>query len=79
MSNRSIWLRHRTLSGATTLSQSGPESDDNEKVLRIPQSSCITEASPSDCLMSYLGHFLREYYPSTEMPFVYSPPTADWA
>ena len=28
----------------------------NEGVLRIPQSSSITETSPSDCLMSYLGH-----------------------
>ena len=32
----------RTLSGATTLGQSGPGSDDNEWVLCIPQSSSIT-------------------------------------
>ena len=49
MSNSSIWLIDRTLSGATTPSQSGPESDGNKTVLCIPQSSCITEASPSDC------------------------------
>ena len=27
----------------------------NEKVLRIPQSSSITETSPSNCLVSYPG------------------------
>ena len=41
-----------TLSGATTLSQSGPGSNGNERALCIPQSSSITEASPSDYLMS---------------------------
>ena len=40
------------LSSATVPSQSGPGSDGNEKVLRIPQSSSITETSTSDCLMS---------------------------
>ena len=43
------------LSGATTPDQSGPWRDGNEEVLRIPQSSSITEASPLDCLVSYLG------------------------
>ena len=38
----SIWPIDRTLSGATTPSQSGPGSDGNEGVLRIPQSSSIT-------------------------------------
>ena len=37
----------RTLTGTTTLSQSGPESNDNEGVLHIPQSS-KTEALPLD-------------------------------
>ena len=46
-------------SGATTLKQSGPGSDDNEWVLHIPQSSCITGTSPSDCLVSYLGYSLE--------------------
>ena len=49
----------RTLSGATTPGQSGPKSDSNKGVLRIPQSSIITGTSPSDCLMSYPGHSLR--------------------
>ena len=49
MSLSSVWAIDRTLSGATTPGQSEPESDDNEKVLCIPQSSCITGASPSDC------------------------------
>ena len=48
----------RALSGATILDQSGPGSDGNEGVLRIPQSSGITGASPSDCLVSYPGHSL---------------------
>ena len=58
MSNSSIWSIDRTLSGAATQSQSGPRSDDNEWVLCIPQSSSIIGASPSDFLMSYLGHSL---------------------
>ena len=37
----------RTLSG-----HSGPGSDGNEGVLRIPQSSSIIGTSPSDCLVS---------------------------
>ena len=44
------------LSGATTPGQSGPGSDGNEGVLRIPQRSSIAGTSPSDCLVSYLGH-----------------------
>ena len=43
----------RTLSGATTPGQSGPGSDGNEGVLSSSQSSNITGASPSDCLVSY--------------------------
>ena len=39
----------RALSVATTLGQSGPGSDGNDGVLRIPQSSSITGTSPSDC------------------------------
>ena len=47
----------RTLSGAaTTPGQSEPGSDGNKGVLHIPQSSSITEALPSDCLVSYSEH-----------------------
>ena len=49
----------RALSGATIPGQSGPGSNGNEAVLRIPQSSSITGTSPSDCLMSYTGHSLE--------------------
>ena len=45
----------------------------------IPQSSSITEASPSDCLLSYPGYSLGEFYPSAEMQSMYSTTTADWA
>ena len=41
------------LSGATSPGQSGPGSDVNEGVFRIPQSSSITGTSPSDYLVSY--------------------------
>ena len=53
MLNSSIWLIDRTLSGAITPGQSGPGSDGNKGVLHIPQSSSITEASPSDSFASY--------------------------
>ena len=49
----SIWPIDRTLLGATTSSQCGPGSDGNKRVLCVPQHSSITEASPSDCLVSY--------------------------
>ena len=59
MSSSSIWPIGRTLLDATTPGQNGPGSDGNEGLLRIPQSSHITGASPSDSLMSYPGHSLR--------------------
>ena len=48
------------LSGATTPGQSEPGSNGIEEVLCIHQSSSITEALPSDCLVSYPGHSLGE-------------------
>ena len=51
MSNTLIWPIDRTLSGATTPSQSGPGSDGNEGVLRIPENFSITEASVADYLL----------------------------
>ena len=56
MSNTSIWPIDKTLTDATTPGQSGSESDGNKGVLCIPQSSCIIEASPTDCLVFYPGH-----------------------
>ena len=46
---------YRALSGATILGQRGAESNGNERVLRIPQSSSITGTSLSDRLVSYPG------------------------
>ena len=43
-----------TLSGATTPGKSGPGSDGNEGVLRIPKSFYITGASPSDFFSVYI-------------------------
>ena len=51
--NSSIWL----LTGTTTLGQSGPGSNSNERVLHTLQRS-RTGALPSDGLVSYLGHSL---------------------
>ena len=76
MSNRPI---DKTLSGATTLGQGGPGSEGNEEVLCISQSCSITEASPSDCLVSFPGHSLGESYPFAEIQSVYSAAPTDWA
>ena len=54
----------RTLSGDTSPGLSGPRSDGNKGVICIPQSSSKTGASPSDYLVSYTGHSLRQSYPS---------------
>ena len=39
------------ISGATIPGQCGLGSDSNEEVLHIPQSTSITRASPSGCLV----------------------------
>ena len=62
----------RTLSGATTPGQSELGSDSNKGILRIPQSSSITGTSPSNCLVSYLGHSFGGTYPSAEKQSLYS-------
>ena len=60
--------------------QSGPGSNGNEGVLRIPQSSSTAGTSPSDCLVSYPGHSLGGgSSPSAEVQSVYSTAPADWA
>ena len=69
----------RAQSGVTIPGQSGPGSNGIEGVLRIPESPGITGTSPSDFLVSYLGHSLEEFYPSTEVQSVYSTAQADWA
>ena len=45
----------------------------------VPRSSNITEASQSNCLVSYSGHSLMGSYPSVEKQSVYSTAPADWA
>ena len=61
-----------TLSIATTTGQSRPGSEGNERVLRIPQTSSITGALHSDCLMPYPEHSLPASYSSAEKQLVYS-------
>ena len=64
------------LSGATTTGQIGTGNRSNKNVLCIPQSPNITEAEPSNCLLSHPEHMLGESYPSVEMQSVYSIATA---
>ena len=61
------------------LARSGPGSDGNERVACIPESPNITWTSPSDCLVSYLGHSLERSYPFSEVQSVYSTARADRA
>ena len=75
----SIWLIDRTLPSATTPGQNELGSDGNKGKLCIPQSSRITEDSPSDCLVSYPGHLSGEFYPYAEMQLVNSVAPADSA
>ena len=70
----SIWPKGRTILGATTPGQSEPGRNGNEEVLCIPQSS-KAGSSPSDCLMSYLGHLLK----GELLQSVYSTAPANWA
>ena len=58
----SIWPIDRTLSGPTTLGQSGPGNNGNEGVLHIPQ-IFKAGALPSNCLMSYLRYSLGRVTP----------------
>ena len=70
---------NRNQSCATTPGLCEPGSDGNEGILCISQSSSITGASPSDCLMSYPGQSLVEFYPTAKMQSVNSAAPADWA
>ena len=79
MLNSSIWPIDKTLSGATTHGQSGPVRNSNEGVLCISQSSSITGALLSDCLVLYLEQTLDWVLPpAAEMQSVYSTALADW-
>ena len=80
MSNNSIWLIKRTITGATAPGQSGAKNDGNEVVFIILQSSSITGVSPSDGLTSYTQDTRSERasYLSVEMQSVYSTAPTDW-
>ena len=60
MSNTFISPIDWTLSGAPNPGWNGSGSDGNKGVISVPQSSSITGASPSDCLVSYPGYPLWE-------------------
>ena len=74
MSNSSIWPIDRIRPD-----QNLPRRNGNDRVFRITQSSNITEASPSDCFVSYPGHSLGESYTSAEMQSMYSASPGDRA
>ena len=76
LSCSSIWPIDKTLTGATTPSQSGTGSNSNKGELHIPQSS-KTGTSPSYSFMSYSGHSLVESYHNAEMQSMYSTVPAD--
>ena len=63
MSYSFIWSIDKTLSDTTTPGQSGPRLSSNKRLLCITQSSSITGASPSEFLVSYLGHSLERSGP----------------
>ena len=67
------------LSGATSPGQNEHGSDDNKRVLHIPQSSRINEALRSDCLVSHTGYSLKGSYSPAEMQLMYSTAPTDWA
>ena len=50
----------KILSGAMTTDQRRTENDGIEGILRIPQSSSMIGAIPSDYLESYPGNLLRK-------------------
>ena len=70
---------HRTKSGVTTLSQSGPGSGGNKGVLSISQNSNITGASTSDHLVSYAGQSFGGSYLLAGRYLVYFTAPADYA
>ena len=74
-----IWLIGRTLS--TTLGQSGPGSDGNEGVLRIPKSSSITRTSTWLFWVISRTHVFvwGGAYSSAEKQSVHYTASADWA
>ena len=74
----SIWPIDRT---QISCYHSKPEwtcSNENEGVLRIPQSSSIAGTLLSDCLVPYTGHSLGVSYSSAVKQSVYSTAPADW-
>ena len=79
MSNSSIWLIDKILSGAITPGQSGPGSNGNKGYSVFPKTPHITGALSSYCLVSFPGHSLGRSYPSAEMKSVYSTAPADRA
>ena len=74
---KQFYLTHRTLSSAITPGQSRPRSNGIERVLHIPQSS-RTGASPSDWLVSYLGHILEVPFSREAVGVFYTPIWPGW-
>ena len=73
ISNNAIYPFDKTLSGATTQSQSGHGNDGNEGILHIPQSSSI------GLFNVYQDTCCECPYPAEEMQSMYSTAPANWA
>ena len=59
----SIWPVDRTKSVATSPGLCRPGSEGKNGVIRVPRTSSITGASPSDYLVLYPWHSMGEFYP----------------
>ena len=73
LNGKQVYLIHRILSGATNLGQSGLGSNGVQGVICVLQFTSITGTSSSDCLVSYPGHFLEEYYPFSKSAHATAP------
>ena len=75
----SIWTIDKTLSGATTLGQSGPESEGNKGYSTFPKALALLE--PQHKIISVISRTLIGWgsYSSAEMQSVYFTAPADWA
>ena len=74
-----FFLFDGSLTGTNTPGQCCSESNDNERVLHISQSS-RTGASPSDAVKCHIEypHWAAKSYLSAEMQSAYSSVPADW-
>ena len=74
-----MWPIEGSLTGTTTLCQSGTGSNGNDGVLYIPQSSRTGAHIQMQFKIIFRTLVARKSYPSTEMESVYSKAPTDWS